>query len=113
MPEIPEGWTDDMSVPLPPGRTAAEVVELILQAALQGRADDDIMRRLASEFHLSPDDAALACDRTFGGLVRAATRNPANCPVRDKDPLAWESYQRGMSDPALVARIYPQFASKG
>jgi hypothetical protein len=112
MAEIPEGWTDDMTIPLPPGRTVEEVVEFVLQAALCRTPDNETERLLAAEFQLSADDAALARDRSFGGLVRAATRNPENCPVRQKDPLAWESFQRGTRDPSLIARIYPQFAPK-
>lgn len=112
MADLPEGWTDDMTIPLPAGRTAAEVVEFVLQAALRGTRDSETERLLAAEFMLSEEDAALARDRSFGGLVRAATRNPANCPAQDKDPLAWESFQRGTRDPSLVARIYPQFASE-
>jgi hypothetical protein len=111
MAELPEVWTDDMTVTLPPGRTPAEVVEFVLQAALRGTPDDEIETLLAAEFLLCPDDAALARDRSFGGLVRAATRNPMNCPARHKDPLAWESFQRGTHDPSLVAKIYPRFAS--
>ncbi len=112
MAELREGWTDDMIIPLPPGRTAEEVVEFVLQAALRGTPDNETEGLLVAEFLLSPDDAALARDRSFGGLVRAATRNPENCPNRDKDPIAWESFQRGTRDPSLVARIYPQFASE-
>ena len=41
MAELPEGWTDDMTIPLPPGRTAADVVEFVLQAALRGTPDDE------------------------------------------------------------------------
>lgn len=111
MTELPEGWTDDMTIPLPPGRTTAEVVEFVLQLALRGTPDRETERLLAAEFLLSADDAALARDRSFGGLVRAATGNPANCPAKDKDPVAWESFQRGSRDPTLVARIYPKFAS--
>jgi hypothetical protein len=50
---------------------------------------------LIDEFGLSADDATLAWDRTFGGLVRASTRNRANCPPQDKDPIAWESFHAG------------------
>jgi hypothetical protein len=107
---LPEGWTDDMTVPLPSGRTAADVVEFVLQAGLAGTPDDETERRLMAEFGFSPDDAALARDRAYGGLVRAATRNQANCPSRTNDPLAWESFQRAMRDRSLVVRIYPQFA---
>jgi hypothetical protein len=104
------GWTDDMTIRLPPGRTAAEVVDLVLQAALRGTAAEEIELALAREFALNEDDANLARDRTFGGLVRAATRNPANRPAPDKDPIAFESFQRGEADRSLIARIYPEFA---
>ncbi|MBN9519428.1 hypothetical protein J0H58_13040 [bacterium] len=112
---LPDGWalTDDMTVALPPGRTVAEVVEVVIQAALAGSADEETERRLAAEFGLSADDAALARDRAFGGLVRAGTRIPENCPSPVKDPVAWESYQRGTRDPSLVSRIYPQMFPGG
>src|SRR5688500_17871597 len=45
-------------------------------------------KQLASAFGLSFEEAALAHERTIGGVLRAA-RNPENCPDRDKDPLAW------------------------
>ncbi len=69
--------------------------------------------RLTAEFGLSPDDAALARDRVFGGLVRVGTRIPENAPSPAKDPVAWESYQRGTRDLALVTRIYPQMFPNG
>jgi hypothetical protein len=103
-------WTDDMTIRLPPGRTPGELVDLVLQAALRGSAAQEIELSLAREFALNEDDARLARDRTFGGLVRAATRNPANRPAPDKDPIAFESFQRGEADRSLIARIYPQFA---
>lgn len=104
------GWTDDMTIRLPPGRTAAEVVDLVLQAALRGTAAEEIELALSREFALNEDDAHLARDRTFGGLMRAATRNPANRPAPDKDPIAFEGFQRGEADRSLIARIYPRFA---
>jgi hypothetical protein len=103
-------WTDDLTVPLPPGRTPADVVDLIVRVATHPDAGDEVVRLLADEFQLSAEDAEFAYDRFCGGLVRAASRNPLNCPPADQDPLAWESFQRGMADPLLVARIYPQFA---
>jgi hypothetical protein len=109
---IPDGWTDDMNIPLPAGRTVEQVVEFVIQAALRGTPDDTTEQLLTAEFLLSPDDAALARDRTCGGIVRAATRNQENCPRREKDPMAWESFQRAMRDPSIVARIYPQYAPK-
>lgn len=107
---IPEGWTDDMNIPLPPGRTEDEVVSLVLTLALEGIGDEAIETGLQFAFALSPDDAALARDRVFGGIVRGATRNPGNRTDRQKDPLAWISFQRAMDDPSIVARLYPQYA---
>lgn len=104
---MPE-WTDDLTVPLPPGRTVAEVVDLAAEAVVRGVPGDEVIRLLATEFRLSPDDAEFAYDRFCGGLVRAATKNPQNCPPFDKDPVAWESFHRGVADPSLVAGIYPE-----
>jgi hypothetical protein len=105
-------WTDDMTIRLPPGRTVAEVADLVLQAAQRGVAPEEIERALAGQLGLTEDDACLARDRALGGLVRAATGNPANCPSPEKDPIAWETYQRGTADPSLVARVYPQFSRR-
>ena len=107
---LPEGWTDDMTVTLPPGRTCTQVVTLVLEAALVETPDGETEQLLAVEFELSPEDAARARDRAFGGLVRSAMHDSA--PKKTRDPIAWESYQRGIADPSLVARIYPQFASE-
>lgn len=107
-----QGWTDDLRIAMPPSRTIADLVDFVLQSAMHGVPAKRIVKRLAKEFDLSKHDAELAVDRSFGGLVRAATRNPLNCPPQDKDPVAWESFQRGSSDPSLVARIYPDLAPK-
>jgi len=104
---VPEGWTDDMAVALPIGRTYAEVVAVVVSSALRGTPDTETERLLSNGFDLSPEDAALARDRAFGGLVRSAMQNSA--PSRSKDPIAWEGYQRGLADPSLVSQIYPQF----
>ena len=104
---LPEGWTDDMNVPLPPGRTVDEVVAHVIQNALTGVDSAETARQLADIFELSQDDAALSIDRTFGGIVRASTRDAQNCPNRLKDPMAWTSFQRATADPSIIARIYP------
>jgi hypothetical protein len=94
---IPEGWTDDMNIPLV-GATADDVVEFILaRAPLADYTDVDyegLLLAVAERFAISQDDAALALDRTQGGVVRARTRAPENCPNRDKDPMAYASYQK-------------------
>lgn len=107
---FPEGWTDDMNVPLQPGRTVDEVVEHVIRNALAGVGDAETERQLAESFSLSREDAALARDRTFGGIVRAATGNARNCPDRAKDRIAWTSFQRAIADPSIIKRIYPQWA---
>ncbi len=104
-------WTEDLTIPLPPGRSVAELV-VVLQSALGGMPDEDVELLLAAEFGLSTEDVELARDRVLGGLVRAATGNPSNCPPQDEDPMAWESFRRGTQDPSLVARIFPQFGPK-
>lgn len=106
------GWSDDLTIPLPPGRSVADLVELVLRETLAGTPEDDVNRRLATGFGLSADDAEFARDRVLGGLVRAASGNPLNCPRRDQDPVAWESFQRGTADPSLLSRVYPQFAPR-
>jgi len=109
---LPEGWTDDLSIALPAGRSAEDVVDHVIRAARTGTPDDATERSLIDVFGLSPEDAALARDRTFAGLVRAATRNEANSPNREKDPIAWASFQRASRDPSIIATIYPQWAGQ-
>ncbi len=98
-------WVDDLTIPLPPGRTVGEVVDFVLSSALRGAPARAMNRQVAAEFGLSPEHAELARDRSFGGLVRAATA--LDCPPRDTDPVAWECFQRCATDPSLVTRIYP------
>lgn len=105
------GWTDDLTIPLPHGKTPADVVEYVLQGSIQKTPYEKLVAQLIAEFSLSPEDAELAWDRSHGGIVRAATLNAANCPDQQKDPIAWESYQRGIQDHSLIARLYPEYAS--
>ncbi|GAA1892795.1 hypothetical protein [Asanoa iriomotensis] len=103
-------WTDDLSIALPSGRTVAELVDVTLSLMLRKAAEEEVEAVLGAEFGLSADDAELAHDRTGGGLVRASSGIAENCPPADKDPVAWESFQRGLRDPSLIARVYPEFA---
>jgi len=105
-------WTDDMRVRIPAGRTVADVVNLVLSRAVEGRSGAEIEAALVTDLGLSADDAALARDRAFGGIVRAGTRNEANRPSLVKDPLAHESFERALADPSLPARIYPELFSR-
>lgn len=107
MSHIPEGWTDNMSIEVPDDRTLDALVEHILQAEIQKIPHESTVAHVMREFALSEDDAELAWDRTLGGLVRSASKNDANCPNREKDPVAWISYQRCRQEPALIAAIRP------
>jgi hypothetical protein len=111
MAEVQEGWTDDMTIHVCPPRTLEELVEFVLQAEIRKVPSDETVGTLATRFGLSVEDAGLAWDRTLGGLVRAATGIPANCPARGKDPVAWISYHRCLREPAIIAAIRPQFFS--
>jgi hypothetical protein len=108
MTEIPEGWTDDMSIVLPSGITLDKVVDVVLRSEANKEAHETIVAELV-KMGLTEDDALLAHDRALGGLVRAATRNPMNAPPQDKDPIAWTSYQHCLRGPAMIAAIRPQY----
>src|SRR5688500_9172010 len=60
---LPPGWTDDMRVELPPGRTVEELVGFVIDNALRAVPDEQTERELVEKFALSPDAAALARDR--------------------------------------------------
>ena len=109
MTDVPEGWTDDLTVALPPGRTVTEVVDFVLGLVRDRAADGEIEAALETEFSISSDDADLVRDRVCGGVVRAATRNLANRPSPEKDPFAWTAFGRAMDDPSIIATMYPEF----
>ena len=92
---IPEGWTDDMTIPLPPGLAVEEIVELILRAWGEGAEYATTIEKLVS-LGLPEEDACLAYDRTHGGRVRAETGSMANEPRKEKDPIAWVSFHRNL-----------------
>jgi hypothetical protein len=109
---IPEGWTGDFNVP---GATDAELqraVELVLQDGTARVPVEQTLLRLITELRFSEEWAHLACDRIYGGLVRAATGNVANCPDKQKDPLAWISFHRCLNDPSIIVAIRPEWAGK-
>ena len=81
-PSVPDGWTDDLSVQLTGGRTVDELVDYILEANQRGRQHETLIADVTTEFGLSNEDAELSVDRVGGGIVRATTANPANCPDR-------------------------------
>src|SRR6185295_2395062 len=95
--DIPGGWTDDMTFPLPQGMTFEILVDRVLGELMSGAEGANVVDGLVSQIGLSEEDAHLALDRTLGGVVRAATGNPLNRPDRAKDPMAWLSFERATS----------------
>ncbi|HMI53404.1 MAG TPA: hypothetical protein VK525_17960 [Candidatus Saccharimonadales bacterium] len=110
MKNVPEGWTDDMTIAVPTGQSLEGIVDYVLQAAVQRETSSEVVQRLVTEFGLTHGDAELALDRTCGGVLRAATGRRNNCPSKDKDPMAWLSFQRCLNQPEVMGAIYPQFA---
>jgi hypothetical protein len=111
MSKLPDWITDDMNISLPSSLTIEMIVDLVLSAGIAHTPDHDTERKLV-ELGLSEDDAALARDRCYGGIVRAALNNPANCPSRGKDPIAWASYQRASKDPTIFPKVYPEMHAR-
>jgi hypothetical protein len=89
----PVEWTDDLTVRLARGTTARGLVSYLRGADGRGDRRRDVLAVLTERYALPFDDARLAIDRVQGGVVRAATGNPANQPDKAKDPLAWISYR--------------------
>lgn len=110
--DIPEGFTDDCSVQLRPGCTVEALVEFVVGQQVAKVSADSTVQALATRFVVE-GDAAFALDRVLGGIVRAATGNPANCPDRTKDPVAWTSYQRAIRQPEIIRAIRPDYGTKG
>jgi hypothetical protein len=110
MNKLPEGWTDDMTIAVPTGCSLDDIFDYVLQATIRRETPTSMVRHLTTEFGLTQGDAELALDRTCGGVVRAATGRHENCPPREKDPMAWLSFQRCLKQPELIGAIYPQFA---
>jgi hypothetical protein len=64
-----------------------------MERVKKSSGEPEIVRAIAFEFGMSESDAWLAFDRVQGGIIRALTARPDNCPDRDKDPMAWHSFQ--------------------
>ena len=91
--EIPEGWTDDMSVRMNPDGSVEDLVRSVMAALLSGEPAETICARIAADFGVHEEDLALVLDRVQGGIVRALTANTENAPSPVKDPVAWASFQ--------------------
>jgi len=107
---LPEGWTDDMNIAVGNGHSLEELVDYVLQSTASSDGKAAMVEHLSHEFGLSQADAELALDRAYGGMVRAVTGQTANCPAKDKDPVAWISFHKCLKQPELIAAISPGFA---
>jgi hypothetical protein len=110
MSNIPEGWTDDMTIPLPSGQTVEAIGQFVIQREISKSSGEDIVQSLVVKFGISSDDAALVYDRVLGGIVRAATGNVANRPDPAKDPFAYYSFEQARRDRGIIAAIRPEYA---
>jgi len=90
---IPDGWTDDMSIVLSSGKTNEELANFLLKKLEVHCSYESMLSEIITLFGANEDDADLAIDRVQGGIVRALTGNPVNEPDKSKDPLAWHSFQ--------------------
>jgi hypothetical protein len=104
MTDVPHGWTDLLSIALPPGYDAQRMAEQILRWQAAKQPYELTTEKLAA-LGMTEDDAQLAHDRALAGLVRAATGTSANAPSRTKDPIAHASYELCLKEPALIAAI--------
>jgi hypothetical protein len=93
-PQIPSGWTDDMSVPLQGGHTVDQLVRFVEEALKQNPGQNSLLTDLCNEFKLSHDEAELSLDRFSAGIIRARTGSKQNRPNRRKDPIAAASFDR-------------------
>lgn len=58
MATIPEGWTDDRAVPLPPGQTVNDVVESVIRSELSGASGFDTLTSSKSDGEFEVDTKA-------------------------------------------------------
>ena len=107
---IPEGWTDDMRVPLPPGKREVELVVKVLDALVKREPIDSLEPVMRAEYGLSDNQIALVFDRVQAGVVRAITGHSSNRPDRTKDPIAWFAFAIVWSE--LPRRHFLSFQKK-
>lgn len=87
--------------------TIVELVDFIISAGLAGTSTEMTRAEIQTRFRIAPEAADLAMDRTYGGIVRAKTKNPRNQPDRETDPIAYEGYERARSDETILQRLLP------
>ncbi|WP_344134486.1 DUF2199 domain-containing protein [Luedemannella flava] len=98
----PSGY---LTLALPSGQTNTDLVDALARAVCRGASGDDIPAELTDGFGQS-DDGEFVFDRFNAGLIRAATGSEGSRPRREKDPIAWESFERGMANSSLLAKAH-------
>lgn len=88
MNKLPEGWTDDMTIVVPTGRSLDDIVDYVLRATIRRETPDNMVRHLVEEFGLTQSDAELAWDRTCGEELFALRRDTKRT-VRQKTKSRW------------------------
>ena len=111
MSNLPEGWTDDMNIPLTDDLSLEKLVDYVFESTIRRDPPPTIVQNLSERFGLIQADAELALDRACGGAVRAATGRADNCPAKDKDPVAWFSYQKCINNPTSSQQSIPSLPS--
>jgi hypothetical protein len=100
-----DDWNTEMAIRLSPDRTEDEVVDFVLLRGGSGVFGEDLLIELQNEFQITSKDAALARDRTYGGVECASAGNPAHRPERSLDPFGWISFGRALDDPSIISDL--------
>jgi hypothetical protein len=110
-----EEWADETNFcfqfPLQGSDTAELLAQVILERARVHPDLETLLRELTARFSLLEGDAFNATDRALGGVVRAASRNPAARPNQFDDPVAAAAFDIAMLDDAILDDIYPNWKS--
>lgn len=95
---------------LPHNVTEQQIVEQIIESALNNVSDIESEKNLVCKFGLQPEQATLAKNSVFKGLVSATIQsNIVNRPKREEDSLAWLSFQKAIAEPSIMIKVYGEF----
>lgn len=112
MSNIPEGWTDDLSIQIPTNTSIEKLTKFVIEEAFKGQNSETIANELISKYEIPTEDAYLILDRVFGGITRAATNNSLNRPNPNKDPFANSSYEMAINDKEIISFFFPSSKQK-
>jgi hypothetical protein len=109
-------FTDDLRVHIKNGFTheelAREIFNLIEANIENPLSDLEIAKKAQNKFGLSEEDSAFAVERVYGGIFRGITRNNFNKPNKNKDPLAYFSFNTVMDSYKIKTDWWNIFARK-